>query len=235
MNILYIVFTSIGAVTVLFVLTKIMGNRQMSQLSMFDYINGITIGSIAAEMATALEGDFILPLIAMVVFTIISIIISVISTKSIRLRRILTGKALILLQDGKLFEGNLKKAHLDVNEFLTQCRTAGFFNISELHTAILESNGKISFLPMSLHRPATPNDFNLKPDEESTVINIIIDGKIMADNLKFTGNNEVWLKNELHAQGFSDYSEVFLATCDINNNLSVYVKVKKPMTRDCFE
>ncbi|WP_312644714.1 DUF421 domain-containing protein [Hydrogenoanaerobacterium sp.] len=207
----------------------------MSQLSMFDYINGITIGSIAAEMATALEDDFKKPLTAMVVYALLSVAFSIATSKSIKLRRFLTGETLILYDDGKIFEKNLKKAKLDVSEFLSQCRTNGYFNIANIQTAILEPNGKISFLPLSSQRPVTPCDLNLSPAQEKAVVNVIIDGKILPDNLKFTGNNEQWLQKQLQAQEVSKVEDVFLATCDRDNNLSVYVKIKKKMTRDMFE
>ena len=124
MDLLKIVALSFGSVIFLFVLTKLMGNKEMSQLSMFDYIIGITIGSIAAEMSTALENDFMQPVIAMSVYAIVSIIISVLSYKSLKIRRIIYGNSLILFDNGELYRDNLKKAKLDLNEFLMQCRTS---------------------------------------------------------------------------------------------------------------
>ncbi len=127
MDLLKITALSFGSVIFLFILTKLMGNKEMSQLSMFDYIIGITIGSIAAEMATALENDFMQPLVAMAVYAIVSIIISILSYKSLKVRRIISGNSLILLDNGELYRNNLKKAKLDLNEFLMQCRTARIF------------------------------------------------------------------------------------------------------------
>ena len=127
MDLLKIVALSFGSVIFLFILTKLMGNKEMSQLSMFDYIIGITIGSIAAEMSTALESDFMQPVVAMAVYAIVSIIISVLSYKSIKVRRIVSGNSLILLYNGELYRDNLKKAKLDLNEFLMQCRTSRLF------------------------------------------------------------------------------------------------------------
>ena len=233
MEIIQVIFTSVGSVITLFILTKIMGNKQMSQLSMFDYITGITIGSIAAEMATNLE-EFEKPLTAMIIYALLSLLISLANYKSIILRRLLTGRALILFENGKLFEANLKKARIDVNEFLMLCRSGGYYNIANLQTAILEPNGKISFLPLSIHRPVSPNDLNITPPEDKPVINVVIDGNVIVGNLKFTGNNEVWLKHQLQAQGINSFSDVFLATCDHENNLSVYLKITQKMTRDFF-
>lgn len=127
MDLLKIVALSLGSVIFLFILTKLMGNKEMSQLSMFDYIIGITIGSIAAEMATALESDFMQPLVAMAVYAVVAIIISVLSYKSLKFRRISSGDSLILLDNGEIYRDNLKKAKLDLNEFLMQCRINRIF------------------------------------------------------------------------------------------------------------
>lgn len=235
MKLVHVFFTSLGSAVTMFLLTKIMGKKEISQLTMFDFVIGITIGSIAAEMATSLEADYLKPLLAMIVYALLSILISYAMTKSIILRRFLYGKSLILFQDGEINDKNLKKARLDVSEFLTQCRNSGYFNIGNLQTAILEPNGKISFLPLSSQRPVTPNDLKLKPSEEKLLTNLVIDGKILSGNLKFTGNDEKWLYKQLKTQGIDNISDVFLATCDANNQISIYVKLKKPMTRDVFQ
>lgn len=127
MDLFKIVALSFGSLIFLFILTKLMGNKEMSQLSMFDYIIGITIGSIAAEMSTALESDFMQPVVAMAVYAAVSIVISIFSYKSLKFRRIISGNSLILLDNGELYRDNLKKAKLDLNEFLMQCRTARLF------------------------------------------------------------------------------------------------------------
>ena len=234
MDLLFVACTSVGSLLMLFILTKIMGNKQMSQLSMFDYIVGITIGSISAEMATNLE-EFEKPLLAMVIYALFSVLISYANYKSIVLRRFLTGKSLVLFEDGKLYEGNLKKARIDVNEFLMLCRNQGYFNIARLQSAILEPNGKISFLPLSKERPATPKDMNLTPPDEKPAINVVIDGHIMQENLMFAGKNEEWLNKQLKTQRVQSIKEIFLATCDSEGTLIVYPKIKRQMKKDVFE
>lgn len=234
MNILKIILLSVFSEIVLFFLTKLLGNKQVSQLTMFDYIIGITIGSIAAEMATALETHFSEPLIAMIIYSVVAVLISYLSSKSINFRRFLYGTSLILLDNGRLYKENFKTAKLDLNEFLTQCRNSGFFNINDIQTAILESNGKISFLPKSHYRPVTPNDLNLNILPEKSTTNVIIDGKILMENLKFTGNDQMWLEKQLVSQNISNISEVFLAFCDFNNNLSIYVNNYEKNLHDNF-
>ena len=146
METLKIIGLSLGSITVLFILTKIVGQREMSGLSIFDFTIAITIGSIAAEMSTSLENNFLQPLTAMIIYTVVTLIISYINMKSVKLRPIFSGKTLILYDNGTLFKENFKKAKIDLNEFLSQCRTNGYFNLSDIKTALLEENGKISFL-----------------------------------------------------------------------------------------
>lgn len=120
-----IFYQSLFSIIALLVLTKLLGYRQVSQFSMFDYINGITIGSIAAEMAVDLEGNFLKPLLAMVVYAAFVILLSKISQKSIPFRRLINGKAIMLYQNGTIYNENLRKAKMDVDEFLVECRVNG--------------------------------------------------------------------------------------------------------------
>ena len=112
MEILYVIVLSLGAITTVFILTKIIGYRQMSQMSMFDYINGITIGSIAAEMATSLETDFLHPLTAMIVFGLMTFLISYLCNKSVKIRRMVEGHPLILFNDGEFRYDGIGKLEL---------------------------------------------------------------------------------------------------------------------------
>ncbi len=223
MEYLKIILLSLGSIVILFLLTKIMGQREMSQLSIFDYIVSITIGSIAAEMATSLENNFMEPLIAMIVYAVVTLVIALINNRFVKLRPIFSGRTLILYDNGTLFKENFKKAKIDLNEFFVQCRTNGFFNLSDIKTALLEENGKISFLPLSEKRPANPSDFNIKPEEENIITNIILDGKVMEKNLSEIGRDKIWLSEELQKQGVTKMDNIFLATYKSDDTLSIYM------------
>lgn len=222
-ELLYVIVLSLVSLLVLFLLTKLMGYRQMSQMSLFDYINGITIGSIAAEMATNLE-DYHRPLAAMIVYGLAAVCLSLLSCKSARARRFLNGKPLVLLQNGILYEENLKKSKIDLNELLEQCRVSGYFDIAQLQTILLEGNGRLSFLPKSSNRPATPQDLGLSPSQETPTAVLVLDGHIMEDNLRHSGKEKKWLAARLHAQGYADAKQVLLATCDSDDKLTVFGK-----------
>lgn len=220
MEVLRVLLTSILSVVTLFILTKIMGNRQMSQLSMFDYINGITIGSIASEMS--FSDEFLYPLIAMIVYATSSILVSYCATKNLKWCRFLNGTPLILFDKDKFHFKSFKKAKLDINEFLCQCRSLGYFNLNDVQTAILEANGKITILPKSTKRPLNANDLNLNPVQEMPSINVICNGEILHDNLKSIGKDEVWLRRKLSEDRLGSPKDILLAFCDETNSITTY-------------
>lgn len=229
MEILKVIGLSFGSIIVLFILTKMVGQREMSGLSIFDFMIAITIGSIATEMATSLEDNFVQPLVAMIIYAGVSLGISFINMRFVKLRAFLSGKTLILYDNGTLFKENFKKAKIDLNEFLSQCRTNGYFNLSDIKTALLEENGKISFLPYSDKRPANASDFNIKPNEDSLSTNLILDGKIMESNLQKLKQTKKWLDKMLKKQGITKIENIYLATYTMDGTLSVYLtnNVKK--------
>ena len=229
-----IILTTIGSVAELFLLTKLTGKKQVSELTMFDYVNGITIGSIAAEMATELENPE-QPLVAMAVYAIISFGVSVWCSKSIPVRRIVFGKSVVLMQNGKLFRKNFKKCRLDLSEFLMQCRLNGFYDLSAVDTAVMEASGKISFMPASSKRPVTPEDLTVVPSGAEVFYSVIMDGKIFEYNLKSAGRDLNWLKNELKVQGVKSKKEVYFAALDKNGTLNVFKNTEEKQNNDIFE
>lgn len=233
MNYLQIIITSTVSLFALFLLTKLIGNREIAELSMFDYLNGITIGSIAAEMSTSKGEEVIDCLIAMIVYSILIFIISILTNKSIIFNRFINGKALILFDNNTFYRKNFAKSKINLAEFQNQCRTKGFFDMSQIKTAIIEANGKITILPKSDSRPVTCSDLNLNVEDEKKQFNIIIDGKILYDNLKATGNNEKWLIKKLQEQNLK-LEDIFLATCDFENNVSTYKKSEENIKHDAF-
>ena len=221
MEIIKVLLTSLLSVGALFAAAKIMGHKQMSQLDFFDYISGITIGSIAAELATELE-EPLKPLIAIAVYGAAAILLSKITSLFPKSRKYINGTPTILMNNGKLYRENLKKAKLDLSEFMVMCRQQGYFNLSDIQTAVFEFNGKLSILPVSKKRPANPEDLNLSPAPEFIHTEVIMDGRILDENLKRMGLDDKWLQKQLNAQGYKKAEEVFLALCDENNQLTVF-------------
>lgn len=221
MDIIKVILTTFFSALILFIIAKIMGHRQVSQLDFFDYITGITIGSIAAEMATDLETPW-KPAIAMVVYGVISFLLNLITSKFPRTRKYINGSPAILMSNGKLYRKNMKKAKLDLSEFLMMCREEGYFDLNDIQTAVFENNGKLTVLPKSLNRPATPEDLKLNPKEDNINTEIIMDGRILEDNLKRMGLDLTWLNKQLKAQGYRNAKEIYLGLCDKDNQLSLF-------------
>ena len=213
--------SSLLSIAVLFLLAKLMGTKQVSQMTMFDYVVGITIGSIAAELATELE-EPLRPLTALVIYGVTAFVISVLTNKFLKVRALVTGKPLVLLENGVIYRENLKKARLDLSEFLTYCRIGGWFDLNQLQSAVLEHNGVVSFLPKETDRPATPADLDLNPKQSQVQTPFVMDGRLMTDNIRQAGKAEDWVYRSLLRQGYRDEKEVLLALWDGGEKLTVF-------------
>ncbi len=222
MEIIKVILTSVLSAVALFIIAKILGHKQMSQLDFFDYITGITIGSIAAELATELE-DPLYPLIAMVLYGIITFLLNLITSKYPKTRKFINGTPTVFMKDGKIYRKNLKKAKVDLSEFMVMCRQEGYFNINDISTAIFEYNGRLTVLPKATKRPVNPSDMNLVPPPETINTEIIMDGRILEENLKRLGLDKNWLNKELLCQGHKSAKEIFLGLCDDTKELTLYV------------
>ncbi|MBQ5809767.1 MAG: DUF421 domain-containing protein [Clostridia bacterium] len=209
MDIIKVTLTALLSVAALFIITKIMGHKQVAQLDFFDYVSGITIGSIGAELATELEEPY-RPLVALIVYGCVSVLLNLCTQKLPRTRKFINGTPTILLENDKLYRENLKKAKLDLSEFMLLCREQGYFDISEIQVAVYEHNGKLSILPKASSRPATPNDLNITPKEAHIGTELIMDGRIMGENLSRLGKSEAWLMTQIKKQGYADTSEILL-------------------------
>ena len=138
-----------------------------------------------------------------------------------------------LIQDGKIIEKNLKKVKFDVNDLLEECRSKNYFDINEIECALMESKGTLSILPKGEYKPITIKDMNIKPTKQGLVANVIIDKKIMKENLKNMNKDEKWLKQQLKEKGYK-LEDILLGTLDINEKLTIY-KINKYKTKDILE
>lgn len=217
-----VIIRALFSLVTLFLVTKMLGKKQVSQLSLFDYVIGISIGNFAAEMTTNIEIQFINGIVAVVIFGLVAYLVSLGTMKSILLRRFFMGTPTILIEKGKLLEKGLKKVKFDINDLLEECRGSGYFDISQIEYAVMEANGKISILPKEAYKPVTLADMNLKASQEGLCANIIIDGKIMPQNLQKMNKDEKWLLHELKVKGFKKTDPILLATLDSSDTLRIY-------------
>lgn len=224
-ELLNVVIRALISLITLFLITKLIGKKQVSQLSLFDYVIGISIGNFAAEMTINLESDEIYGIVAVILFGFIAYLVSILTMKSIKLRRFFMGTPTILIEHGKLIQDNFYKVRYDINDMLEQCRVNGYFDISEIEYAIVEANGELSILPKDENRPVTIKDMKLKPNKQGLCANVIIDGKIMHKNLEIIDKDEKWLFKELKIKG-KELQNILLATVDINEKINFYEKNK---------
>lgn len=231
---LSIIPRSIVSLISLFIATKILGKKQVSQLSLFDYCIGISIGNFTAEMILVLENQLVNGVVAILTFGILGYLISYLTMKSMSLRRLIFGTPTIIMQDGKINYQSFKKLNIDINDFLEQARNAGHFDIKEISYAIMEANGKISFLEKDEYKKPTKKDLSLKKAKEALTANIIIDGNLMEENIKETDRTYDWFIKELKIKGFTSYENILLATYS-NNTLNIYRKSENISPKNVLE
>ena len=224
---------SISLIT-LFLVTKLLGKKQVSQLSLFDYVIGISIGNFAAEMTINLESEYLHGTVAVIFFGLVAYLVSIVTMKSIHLRRFFMGRPTILIQDGKLLMEGLKKVKFDVNDLLEECRINGYFDISQISYGIMETSGKLSILEKSEYQTPTLKDLNLKSKKECLLANVIIDGKIMRDACRNIGIEEQEIMKKLKSKG-KKIENVLLATLDNEKELKVYEKNVNQEIEDVLE
>lgn len=218
------IIRSVSAIILLQILTRMTGPKQISQLSFYDYVVGITLGSIAAVLAIDDSVDWFSCIIALIVCSLIALFFSYLTTKSIRCREWLTGTPHILIFHGKIIIENLNKVHFDINDLLTQCRVAGYFDLSKIEFAIMETNGHVSFLLKSEENPATIKDIGHKVQQEELMANVIIDGEIMEDSLITIGKDKTWLLSKLKEKEETNIDDIILAIANRNNDFHIFKK-----------
>ena len=198
-EILDVILRCLVSLITLFFVTKMIGKKQVSQFSLFDYVIGISIGNFAAEMALNLDSDYMHGIVAVIVFGVVAYLVSVLTLK------------------------NLKRTKFDINDLLEECRINGYFDISEIDYALMEANGKISFLPKTDYQKPTNKDLNIKKQKTGLCANLIIDGQIIHESLRIMHKDENWLKHEIKVKGYK-LEDIILATLDLEETFKIYGK-----------
>lgn len=225
MSISLLVFIrSVVAFIVLFVFTRIIGKQQMSQLTVFEYLVGITIGSIASAMSIELEIESINGIVGMAVWAFIPICLAIIGLKSPMMRRYIEGEPRVLIRNGRIVDHNLRKERIDLDQLLMLLRQKNVFSISDVEFAILEVNGQLSVLPKASKLPVTPYDLHLPVQNQELPASIIKDGVVNHQRLVEEGLDSVWLTGKLKERGVEDVSQVMYAQLNGGNELYVDIK-----------
>ncbi|MGS0764514.1 DUF421 domain-containing protein [Syntrophomonas curvata] len=219
-----ILFRNLIAAGILFLVTFVIGKKLISQLNFFDFIVGITIGSIAAALSVDKTITYPHGIISLVIWGMIPLIVAGIALADIKARRRLDGVPTLLVQNGKILEDNLKKEKYHVNDLLEELRLKGVFNLTDLDLAVLETSGQISVQLKPEKQPVTVSDLNLSATRHGLWANLIIDGKILHQHLRLVNRDEAWLREELRKRDLEDVNRVLLASMDADGNLYIDVK-----------
>ena len=231
---LQVVLRSLFFLVVLFLITKWLGKKQISQLSFFEYVTGITIGNIGAELATKVEGNILHGVLSILVFAFAPFLAGIISMKSKIFRDLVEGKATVFIKDGKIMEENLKKEKYTTDELLWLLRSKDVFDLSTVEFALLEANGDFSVLLKKENKPLTPKDLNMKVASAKEPQMVIMDGKILDEPLSTIGLNRNWLNTELNKLGVL-LDNVFLGQANSDGELTVDLyddKLKVPSPQE---
>ncbi|MFW5996332.1 MAG: YetF domain-containing protein [Halanaerobiaceae bacterium] len=204
----------------LVVLTRIIGKKFLSQMTFFDFATGITIGNIAgAFVTTEVKGYYVL--LSPVILTLLVFLIGILTLKSTAARKLIEGEPLVIIQNGKIYEENMRKVRYNQDDLMVRLRHQGIFDLGEVEFAILETDGQLSVQKKSQHRAIKPEDLGLDTDYQGVSTEIIRDGKIVEQNLQQNNLTHEWLYNELAARGIKDIKEVFLASLNTKGDLFV--------------
>ncbi|MBP1176037.1 MULTISPECIES: DUF421 domain-containing protein [Paenibacillus] len=208
------------AVAILFLITKILGKRQVSQLSLFEYITGITIGNLAATIPMERESTWYLGLIALSVWVLTTLGIEYLQIKSKKIRDITDGRTTILIKDGKILEDNLRKERLTLDELMEQLRSKNVFKVSDVEFALMETSGEVNVLLTKDKQPVTLKDLNMQqlPEKEPTAV--IMDGQLMEQQMAYMGITQQWLDAKLKEKSLT-VKDVFFAQVDPQGELYI--------------
>lgn len=225
-KIYWVLINSCIAFVYLFIISKILGKKQIAQLEFIDYAVGISLGSIAAEMATEVEKPFYYYLIAMTIFFAFALFIALIGRKTTFFKRLFKGKPAVLIYEGKINYKQLKKNNIDVNDLLSMLREKNYFDIEDVEYAIFEPRGELSVLPKAKQRPVVLQDVKSKVNEEASLSNVLVaDGKISKSGLNEIAKDEKWLFKKLKIDSSKELKNIILATYDSEQNkINVHYK-----------
>ena len=212
--------------SVLLLLARILGKEQLSQLTFFNYITGITIGSIAGEIAAHDDTHYLNAITSLIWWSILTILVSYISLKSSRAKTLLDDKPMIIIKNGKILEGSLKKSRLPIGDLNMLLRIQGIFSVKDVHFAVLETNGELSVFKKVAQQSATKQDVKAQivvPKYMPTTI--IADGKIIEKNLPDQGLTAEWVIKQLKKHGVNSVQQVFYA--EIESDGTIYMDLRE--------
>ncbi|QCJ44632.1 DUF421 domain-containing protein [Bacillus sp. S3] len=221
-NVFFItILKGIGLYVLALFLTRKIGTKLISQMNFFDFIMGVSMGSIVANAVIDKQFATFSAITTLILFTILTLFTGYLSLKNLTLRKLINSEPVTLVENGAIVDENMKKIKWTINELKMKLREKNAFNVADVEFAIMETDGNLSVLPKSDKKPLTPSDMNIQTTSSGLEKDIIIDGTIMEENLTSTGLDKEWLTSELNKQNIKDCSEVFYAGLD--NRKKLYI------------
>ncbi len=205
-----VLIQSASSFVVLVIISKFLGKKQVAQLELIDYVVGISIGSIAAQMAVDPEIPYYHFIAAMAVYGVLSLALTFVGRKSPFLKRTLKGGPLIIINKGEIDYKTLKKSKLDIDEVVSMCRIKGFFSLKEINYCIFEPNGDFSIMPKADNLPTIKKDLNIKEESGTVAVHLIVDGKINKKALKQLGEKPEWVVKKAKVQSKEQIKNIML-------------------------
>lgn len=227
-DIYWVIINSLVSFAFLFIVSKLLGKKQIAQLEFIDYAVGISLGSIAAEWATATDEPFYHYVIAMLSYFLLAVCIATIGRKTSFFKRLFKGKPIVLIYEGEIIYDGLVKSKIDVNDLLSMLREKGFFDITDVAYAVFETSGKLSVLPKGNQKPVVIEDLDKNKIKPVSLTNVLVaDGVVSKSGLSEIGKNEQWLFEQLHLNNTNELKNVILATYnDTDKKINVHYKNK---------
>ena len=214
-QIYWLFINSFTAFAFLFIISKVLGKKQIAQLEFIDYAIGISLGSIAAEWSASEDRPFYYYAIAMAIFFVLALAVAFIGRKNTFLKRLFKGRPVALIYEGKIVSKGLNKSKIDVNDLLCMLREKGYFDPSDVAYAIFETSGKLSVLPKCNQKPVVLEDLGQKPVKPSSLTDIlVVDGVVSKSGLNELGKTTAWLFQQLKITDKKQLKNVLLATYD---------------------
>ncbi|MFD1039112.1 YetF domain-containing protein [Virgibacillus byunsanensis] len=225
MSFIEIIIRVASSFFVLLLMTRIIGRKELRQLTFFNFASGIAIGSIAANLAVNGNLNISQGILALSLWALLTIVMGFVDIKAGKnVRRIVNGQPVIVIKDGKIMEKELRKARLDINDLRVMLREKNVFSVSDVDYAILETDGKVSILKKDNKKTITKSDMRLekiKTDMYPLPTVIINDGNIDMDNLDQLDLDEVWVMKHLRQAGIQNVADVFYGELQTDGTLYI--------------
>ncbi len=221
------ILLSIFAYFLALFISRLMGRKVISQMTFFDFVIGVTIGSVTANTVLAPNGLFA-GTTMLVTLASLTILMGIGYIKSVSMRKLFNSEPVVLIDKGQIVNQNMQKIRLSISDLMMMLRQKNFFNISDVGYALMETNGKLSVLAKAEKQPATVSDLNLYASYKGLTKDLIMDGSILEENLLSSNINRSDFVNQLRNYGVDDVKDVFYAGMDSTGNLYISKKQDTP-------